>query len=469
MDFEQNVPEWNAEGTEPPASLKEKGFEAGYKPPAAYFNWFWNRVSACLKEIRTKLSGHAVDKNNPHGVTAEQVGLGKVNNTADSEKNVSFASEAATARKVDHNMVIRFNGGGTESTDMFTYNGSTSRSVNITPEKIGSSKKDLSNVENDKFLEKAKAAGVTIPIVVASSADGVAYTATVDGVTELYNGMLLTIIPDVVSASIAPTLNVNGLGAKMVRLPLSFNNAAMTTPRLEAYFTQGRPITLQYDANYTTGGAWKTFGKQRTSAQDLYGTVPIESGGTGAETVAGARNALGLGNTSGAVPVANGGTGAADAANARTNLGVPPTSHASSGTGYGIGTSSNYGHVKLSDATNSTSAASAGVAASPSAVKAAYDLANGKAARKFYTGTLSTSGWSSSAPYTQTVTISGILASDTPVVDLNMSSATASNAAGLQEAWACVGRIVTAANTITAYCYEDKPTVALPLNILVVR
>ena len=37
--------------------------------------------------------------------------------------------------------------------------------------------------------------------------------------------------------------------------------------------------------------------------------TPISSGGTGATTVAGARNALGLGNTSGALPIANGGTG----------------------------------------------------------------------------------------------------------------------------------------------------------------
>lgn len=53
-----------------------------------------------------------------------------------------------------------------------------------------------------------------------------------------------------------------------------------------------------------------------------------------------------------------------------------PTSHASTATTYGIGTESNYGHVKLSDSTSSTSAANAGIAASPKAVKAAYDLAN---------------------------------------------------------------------------------------------
>ena len=56
--------------------------------------------------------------------------------------------------------------------------------------------------------------------------------------------------------------------------------------------------------------------------------------------------------------------------------GKAPTAHAVSGTTYGAATGSVYGHVKLSDSTSSTSAASAGVAASPKAVKSAYDLAN---------------------------------------------------------------------------------------------
>ncbi|MBE7005035.1 MAG: hypothetical protein E7425_12315 [Ruminococcaceae bacterium] len=56
-----------------------------------------------------------------------------------------------------------------------------------------------------------------------------------------------------------------------------------------------------------------------------------------------------------------------------------PVSHASSAVTYGKGTDGKYGHVLLSDAVNSTSAAaSGGVAATPKAVKTAYDLANGK-------------------------------------------------------------------------------------------
>lgn len=238
MDFEKKAPEWKATGTEPPESLKESGFQAGYKPPAAIFNWFWNCVSSCLKELQEKV------------------------------KMIRAVEDGGTGRStVTSGSYLVGNGTG-------ALNEKTPEQVR---EHIGAAKKNEA-----------------IPVVPAASADGIAYTATVEGVTELYNGMLLTIIPDVVSASNTITLNINDLGAKMVRLPLSFNNAAMTTPRLETYFTAGRPITLQYDAGYLAGdGIWKTFGKQRSSAQDLYGTVPVESGGTGAETAADALENLG--------------------------------------------------------------------------------------------------------------------------------------------------------------------------------
>lgn len=286
MNFEKNVPEWHAEGTEPPASLKQSGFEAGYKPPAAYFNWFWNRVSTCLTEIRNKLKGHVESTSNPHGVTASQIGLDKVDNTSDAEKSVKHASTSGTADKTKSSMTVRFNGGNTEGADKWTFDGSTARSVNITPSGIGASKSDLSNVDNAVFRSKASSAGATgLPVVAAESTDGVAYTATVPSVTELSNGLTIVIVPNKTSTATQATLNVNSLGAKEIRIPLSFNTAAMSTPKLSTFFTEGRPITVQFDAGYVSGGIWKTIDKQRTSAQDLYGTVPVESGGTGATTI----------------------------------------------------------------------------------------------------------------------------------------------------------------------------------------
>ena len=62
-------------------------------------------------------------------------------------------------------------------------------------------------------------------------------------------------------------------------------------------------------------------------------------------------------------------------ANGKTPLSQLPA-HAASATTYGAGNGSNYGHVKLSDSTSTTSGVSGGIAATPTAVKAAYDLAN---------------------------------------------------------------------------------------------
>lgn len=56
LDLKKVVPDWHAEGTEPPSTLKQTGFQAGYKPPANYFNWFWSGVSAALLEMQQALS-----------------------------------------------------------------------------------------------------------------------------------------------------------------------------------------------------------------------------------------------------------------------------------------------------------------------------------------------------------------------------------------------------------------------------
>lgn len=86
---------------------------------------------------QAELTAHRNDEENPHNVTAEQIGLGNVDNTPDSQKNVAFASEAGTARKAKNNLIVRLKGGRTEGTDLFTYDGSTAKSVNITPANIG--------------------------------------------------------------------------------------------------------------------------------------------------------------------------------------------------------------------------------------------------------------------------------------------------------------------------------------------
>lgn len=85
-----------------------------------------------------------------------------------------------------------------------------------------------------------------------------------------------------------------------------------------------------------------------------------------------------------------------------------------------------------------------------------------------YTTTISTSWTGSSAPYTQTVTVTGITSSDTPIVDVILSTTT-STALNQLEAWGCVSKIETETDSITVTCLEDKPTTAIPIQLKVVR
>lgn len=92
-----------------------------------------------------------------------------------------------------------------------------------------------------------------------------------------------------------------------------------------------------------------------------------------------------------------------------------------------------------------------------------------KAVTAYYTATLTASGWSSAKPYMQEISIAGIQSSDTPIVDVSMENATTSNYEALAESWTAVNRIATSNGKITAYCYEDKPTVDLKILLKVVR
>lgn len=91
---------------------------------------------------KEELAAHINNQGNPHGVTKEQLGLENVNNTADNDKHVAYAVRAGEADQVKYSLTIRLNGGRTEGSDVWTFNGSTSRSVNITPDSIGAAEAD---------------------------------------------------------------------------------------------------------------------------------------------------------------------------------------------------------------------------------------------------------------------------------------------------------------------------------------
>ena len=54
-----------------------------------------------ISEVVSDLDKHIADKNNPHEVTKEQIGLGRVDNTSDLEKPISTATQAALDKKAE--------------------------------------------------------------------------------------------------------------------------------------------------------------------------------------------------------------------------------------------------------------------------------------------------------------------------------------------------------------------------------
>jgi hypothetical protein len=157
-----------------------------------------------------------------------------------------------------------------------------------------------------------------------------------------------------------------------------------------------------------------------------------------------------------------------------------PSSHSHGAGDLPSATTSAKGVVQLSTSTSSTSTT---LAATASAVKSVYDTTVqaldthaetqatlnklGHVNHVVLTTTLNTTWQGSTAPYTKTQTVSGLLATDTPIVDVVMSGNFATDETRI-EAWGYVYRITTANNSITLYATE-KPTVSLPIQLKVVR
>ncbi len=376
MDFENQFPEWENQGTEPSTNLKNTGFQGGYKPPASVFNWFWSKVMKAVTELQTKLtevdgkiptSGGTpvvnayssdgilyrvtlpnIDKpTNGTEITiipnmTSQTNEVKLNinsgayypirlsvngivtdtdgwvplsvNWLNAEIPVTIRFEAKNAQwrtvgfsVTDANSltgkVPAYRGGTGKSTvaanNFLVGSGNSSALTEITPpqvlDKIGAANNTLSNVSDEDFKSKVeKTVGTGVPIVPASSTDGANYTATFGGISALTNGLEITIIPNKTSTNKTVYLNLNGLGAKRILLPVNGINTGGTgwAPMVEDWITAYVPLTIRYISNYDQ---WQTVDFSRTAGESLSSSVPVERGGTGKTSV-----------TSGSVLVGNG-------------------------------------------------------------------------------------------------------------------------------------------------------------------
>lgn len=104
-----------------------------------------------------------------------------------------------------------------------------------------------------------------------TSGTGSAYTATVDGLT-LVAGESFVMVPHVASTTTVPTLNVNSLGAKNIRMRLSSNTSSTIQLIKSDFLVANKPVKVVYDGTY-----WVLDDFAQPDANYLYGTL-ISSG-----------------------------------------------------------------------------------------------------------------------------------------------------------------------------------------------
>lgn len=171
----------------------------------------------------------------------------------------------------------RTNLGAASAEDLNAHTNKKDNPHGVTKAQVG-----LGNVDNVKQVP------MSFYNVEATSSDGVAYTATIDGLTALFAGLTITIIPKKNSTSTSVTLNLNNLGAKSIVYSTTMSSSSISTPSYTNWLMAGSPIQIEY-----TGSRWKTV-KAVTNANDFTGILPVEKGGTGATTKEDAMQNLGI-------------------------------------------------------------------------------------------------------------------------------------------------------------------------------
>jgi hypothetical protein len=98
----------------------------------------FNGSTAKTVNITPSAIGAAASSHGTHltiGTGASNAAAG--NHTHNYAGSSSVGGAATSANKVNTNLIIKLNGGSTEGTNLFTFNGSTARTINITPNSIG--------------------------------------------------------------------------------------------------------------------------------------------------------------------------------------------------------------------------------------------------------------------------------------------------------------------------------------------
>ena len=227
----------------------------------------------------------------------------------------SAGGAATSANKVNSNLVIKLNGGSTEGTNLFTFNGSAAKTINLTPDSLGLSA--AGHNHDDRYYTEAE-----INTKFGEVEDNIG--KAVEGMKGLVNGEAET------------------RAAEDAKLQTAIDSEATT--RLNA--DNALDARLDKLEGSGAGSVAKALADAKSYADTKVAGI-LDSAPEALNTLN--ELAAALGND----------------ANFATTIstqigGKAPTSHASSATTYGASSASNYGHAKASSTTpkaNGTAAA----------------------------------------------------------------------------------------------------------------
>ena len=248
--------------------------------------------------VQTKLDTHTANKNNPHQVTAEQIGAdAKGSAAAVQTKLDTHTADRNNPHQVTAEQIGALSGivplanGGTGATDGATglKNLFAAGSTVLSSNQYGDTLPNASTV-GQLFFKKGES--VAKPVTMDST-DGRTYTCTIPGITELTAGVSFIGIPSIESTNKTVSINVNGLGKKLIRRRVSNRSGLSAIGGSNNWLTAGSPLEFIYN-----GTCWLAADMTEPHAEDLMGSVPIANGGTGASDGAtGLANLFAAGST----------------------------------------------------------------------------------------------------------------------------------------------------------------------------
>lgn len=380
------------------------------------------------KANEAELSGHISDTNNPHTVTKEQLGLENVDNTSDIDKPISTAIQEALNDKAPTNhassattygMGNATNYGHLKLSDSTASTSSTSSGIAATPKAVKTISDTLSTEISDRQAAdnelKAKIADINSELTTDnlfydlskyvnsdnklvtddSGVQYLSYSGTFD-VVYLYQNFVvdnfrrkpktkttLELTFNVASRHIAGGgCDIGGLNIGETDVLITYTDT--TTERFgQSYYT----ATDTGDKTITINGTSETYKTTKFKIE-----IPVKKEIKSISFRIVSDNYYTNGDPTGNVCEQETLIQSAvcyddECVVARKELddfvqvietaldGKAPTNHASNGTGFGKGTRTAFGHVKLSEVINSSTGADAGIAVAPKAVKTAYDKA----------------------------------------------------------------------------------------------